>query len=281
MDRGIRPYASSAKTYNEMMDEQTEQYYRSMNYDIKPSLKQPYCYGSYTEMMYLYSGGDKKSSDENQSMGYENIAPVVIATVTSPDYAFFDFFTEETSNILVDETFNNFDDWTITVVGSDVTYEISPAGEFHCLINDDSGFVPDYCNLLTSYTSTTTPNTQILEFEIKIVSANAAVSFKLKDVANFIMRFTQAGILVWDGSNYTQVGTVTPTINSYQNWKLVNTKVDGSTSSCELFLEGISQGTLSLAYALENPIADLYCSYQSSPATTLETYTRSIKLSYT
>jgi hypothetical protein len=62
MDRGIRPYASSAKTYNEMMDEQTEQYYRSMNYDIKPSLKQPYCCGSYTEMMYLYSGGEQRKT---------------------------------------------------------------------------------------------------------------------------------------------------------------------------------------------------------------------------
>jgi hypothetical protein len=123
MDKGIRPYASSAKTYSEMMDEETEQYYRSRNYNINPSLKQPYTFSSYTEMMYLYSGGEQKKED--------NIDPVIIATVTSPDYEFFDFFVKpvDTTTYYFKEDCNNLDAWTV-VNSSGCSTLATPSGYF-------------------------------------------------------------------------------------------------------------------------------------------------------
>jgi hypothetical protein len=288
MDRGIRPYASSAKNYNEMMDEETEQYYKSRNFTINPSLKQPYTFNNYTEMMYLYSGGEQRPSSDKSTMD-ANMFPVVLATVTSPDYEFFDFFVEQvvTSNYLVNEDFTNLDDWTIETFGSDVTYEISPAGEYHCVINYDSDRFPNYCVATTSFDSTPTPSNHTIEIEMNIDSMgvdatpiNTSVQIGFGGTTNFFIIFSMSGVFVNDGNDYTQIGTVVPTTGTYKKWKIVNTAVDESSSSCELFLEDVSQGTLPMFYALDSPLSGLYLTNQSKVVDTLETHTRDIKLYY-
>ena len=57
IDRGLRPYASTSKTYLDFIEEKTTQYYQSIDKNcVNPNLKQPYLNTTYTEMNYLLDG---------------------------------------------------------------------------------------------------------------------------------------------------------------------------------------------------------------------------------
>lgn len=288
-DYGKRPYASNASNYSDFMDEETEQLYRSRKYEINPDLKQPYTFNDYTEMMYLYSGTYRKKED--------NIDPVIIATITSPDIELFDFFVEETTNILVDEDFNALSAWTEYDSGTEgIVYEIDPASEFHGYVMYDGGRFADSVALYTTYTSTAIPVSYTIEFEIQLDTigsdANSKINFYVNGVDpplwDFNLIFKIGGIFVSDGSDYVQIGTVVPTSNgtaSYQKWRVVCTSTGESTSTCELFLEVdgsyVSQGSVNCSYALASPLSAFMFQYYAQDAVTAtEIHMRNIKLYY-
>lgn len=293
MDRGIRPYASSAKTYNEMLDEETEQNYRSRNFVINPSLKQPYMFKDYTEMMYLYSGGQQK---KDLKINDVNIIPTILATVTSPDYAFFDYFVEEgevapTYTVLFDEEFTDLSAWFVYETAPTCINEISPAGEYHgngiqTDVYPAAGGINDF------FTSTPIPTYYGFETEFKIDSMN-------NDTGTFIgvgtydsstsslvsILFRMDGIYLYDGSTYTQIGTVIPSTGIYQNWKVILTITGATTFSCEVFLKSgsswVSQGSENLSYALNSPLGFWAVSYETtSSVTALDFHMKNIKLYY-
>jgi hypothetical protein len=242
-------------------------------------------------MMYLYSGGEQKKEEQTT-----NVEPVIIATITSPDYAFFDYFTEE-SNILVDEEFNFLTSWTVTDSGAVGTiHEISPAGEFHGYVIYDGGIGTDYGRLVNSYKSTNIPTSYTLEFELKmdvmgtdVVIVNSSFQIYSGSGTDFGYVLNVNGVYVFDGATYTQIGTVVPTSNgtaTYQKWRIVGTSTGETTSTSELFLETagtyVSQGSVNLTYALASPLSDLKVQYASKDSiTATEIHLRNIKLYYT
>ncbi len=259
MDRGIRPYASSAKTYNEMMDEETEQYYRSRNYNINPSLKQPYTFSSYTEMMYLYSGGEKKKED--------NIDPVIIATVTSPDYEFFDYFVEpvDTTTYYLKEDCNNLDSWTITTSSANASIVASPSGYFTSTEYIAAGGTPEWTRIVASLSDI--PNN--FTFEIKITmnsggvvdtptqirfnSGGAAASFAFYDTF-----FRETGNITVGSSSVNDLYS-----DGVENtFKFVVTRTDVDVATVEVFVNGVSQFTSTDAYVPDTKTS-LYIDNQS------------------
>lgn len=286
MDRGIRPYASSAKTYNEMMDEETEQYYRSRNYNINPSLKQPYTFSSYTEMMYLYSGGEQKSSDESQSMGYENIMPVIVATVTTPDYEFFDYFVEPVeSGYLFDEEWKNSFTTGEFILTDNVTGEYwntTPYNDDPLLFTVSDGAIRVVCggwnsmgfNVIDAWYKTPTPfelsGNFTIDFSINIGNISASY-FKYYttridgSVSIGVLIGTydgETGVFVYNDFDYIKISTTSIISGVTQSWKFVFTLGDGAYS-CEGFLEGESFGTAEISSDVIGNVVNVFCAVES------------------
>lgn len=64
IDFGKRIYASPSKSYQEFIEELTEQEQLSRGVKINPGLKQPYMCESYVEMMYLYDKITRTTEEE-------------------------------------------------------------------------------------------------------------------------------------------------------------------------------------------------------------------------